>query len=63
MNERIVELRLGANPDLQVLDENVFYPFLINKMNASDSNVIDLTGDPMQCLPENVWLLENLNNT
>lgn len=57
-NGRPTTLNLGANPNLQVLEESVFHSFLSNKANGHE-NHIDLTGSTLNRISNNSWLLEN----
>ncbi|XP_054165835.1 leucine-rich repeat-containing G-protein coupled receptor 6-like [Oppia nitens] len=53
------ELRLGENINLHCLNEEVFEPFLVNRRNKTEDNIIDLTITPIDCSKCNLWLLEN----
>ncbi|KAG0195171.1 hypothetical protein BGX28_002100, partial [Mortierella sp. GBA30] len=49
VNGRITTLKLGKNPNLQVLKDSVFMSFLINtgRSNPNELDTVDLEGGPL----------------
>lgn len=61
INGRITTVKMGNNPNLQVLKESVFRSFLVNtgRSAPNEQNIVDLRGSPLACTKANLWILEN----
>ncbi|CAG2102916.1 unnamed protein product [Medioppia subpectinata] len=60
-NGRITTVKLGGNPNLQVLKDSVFRSFLLNtgRSNPAEQNMLDMRGSPLTCAKPNLWILES----
>ncbi|KAG0272538.1 hypothetical protein BGZ96_005270, partial [Linnemannia gamsii] len=59
-NGMAIMLKLGGNPNILVLDESVFKPFLLNgRIDSGQQNIVDMRGSPLSCSRPNLWILEN----
>lgn len=61
VNQRITTLKLGGNPNIAVLKEPIFKPFLLEsgRTSPNEQNIVDMRGSPLACSKSNIWMLEN----
>ena len=61
INGRVTTVKMGGNPNLQVLKDSVFRSFLVNtgRSSPAEQNIVDLRGSPLVCSKANLWILEN----